>query len=179
MRTTTIDKAAAVERPIEVGIFTTVESARQAVHRLLAAGFTNEQITVVCSDETKEQYFREFEHQDPAGTHTPLAAATGGTIGAAFGALTVIASAAATGSVALLAAGPITAWAGGVAGGLVGAMMTRGVEKELANFYQQAVVDGRILVAAEDTGPNNASNLVRAAQILSDAGAEPLLMREG
>src|SRR5262245_13092722 len=176
MRNNTISKPETVERPIEVGIFTTVDAARHAVNDLLAAGFTTEQITVVCSDETKEQHFREFEHQDPAGTHTPLAAATGGTIGAVFGALTVIASAAATGSVALLAAGPITAWAGGVAGGLVGAMMTRGIEKELANFYQQAVVEGRILVAAEDTGPNNAKTLARAAQILAAAGAEPLLM---
>jgi hypothetical protein len=174
-----IDKHSLAERPLEVGVFQTVDAARNAVHGLLAAGFTKDQITVLCSDETKEQYFHEFEHQDPAGTHTPLAAATGGTIGAVVGALTVVASAAATGSVALLAAGPISTLAGGVAGGLVGAMMTRGVEKELANFYQQAVVEGRILVAAEDTGPDSAHSLAKAAQILAEAGAEPLPMREG
>jgi hypothetical protein len=163
----------------EAGVFNTVDEARRAVHALLEAGFTKGNITVVCSDETKERYFREFEHQDPAGTYTPTAAIVGGTIGAAVGGLTVIASAVATGSLALWAAGPITAWAGGVAGGLVGAMMTRGVEKELANYYQQAIVDGQILVAAEDHEANNQASLSRAAQVLADAGAKPVALPEG
>ena len=163
----------------EVGVFSTVDEARRAVNELLKAGFSKEQITVVCSDETKERYFREFEHQDPAGTHTPTAAIVGGTIGAALGGLTVVASAVATGSLALWAAGPITAWAGGVAGGLVGAMMTRGVEKELANYYQQAIVDGQILVAAEDHEADNRASLSRAAQVLAAAGAKPVALPEG
>jgi hypothetical protein len=163
----------------EAGIFSSVEDASRAVHNLLSAGFTKDHITVVCSDETKESYFQEFEHQDPAGTYTPKAAIIGGTIGAALGGLSVIASAVATGSVALWAAGPITAWAGGVAGGLVGAMMTRGVEKELANYYQQAVIEGLILVAAEDHTPNHESMLTRAAKILAEAGAKPLPLPEG
>jgi outer membrane lipoprotein SlyB len=163
----------------EAGVFSNVEDATRAVRDLLAAGFTREHITVVCSDDTKERHFREFEHQEPAGTYTPTAAVVGGTIGAALGGLTVIAAAVATGGVALWAAGPITAWAGGVAGGLVGAMMTRGVEKELANFYQQAVMDGQILVAAEDHGPQHAASLGRAARILAAAGAKPVPLPEG
>jgi hypothetical protein len=164
---------------LEVGIYDSVDDARQAVQRLLAAGFSKERITVVCSDETKERYFREFEHQEPAGTYTPTASIAGGTIGALLGGLTVVASAIATGSLALWAAGPITAWAGGVAGSLVGAMMTRGVEKELANFYQQAVIAGQILVAAEDHGPDRKRKLAEAAQILAEAGAKPLPLSEG
>ncbi len=156
---------------LEVGVFGSVEDARNAVHRLLAAGFSKKQITVLCSDDAKERNFREFEHQDPAGKHTPAAAIAGGTIGAVLGGLTVVASAVVTGSLALWAAGPITAWAGGVAGGLVGAMMTRGIEKELADFYQQAVVDGQILVAAEDHGPDHAQRLADAAKILAESGA--------
>ena len=169
-----------VQNPsLEVGIFDSVEDARRAVQQLLAAGFSQAQITVVCSDETKERYFSEFEHQHPAGTFTPAASIAGGTIGALVGGLTVVASAIATGSLALWAAGPITAWAGGVAGGLVGAMMMRGVEKELANFYQQAVVAGQILVAAEDHGPDQSTMLANAARILTEAGAKPLVLPEG
>jgi hypothetical protein len=163
----------------EAGVFSNVDDADQAVKNLLAAGFTTEHVTVVCSDDTKERYFRRFEHQDPAGTHTATAAVVGGTIGAALGGLTVLAAAAATGGIALWAAGPITAWAGGVAGGLVGAMMSRGIEKELANFYQQAVMDGQILVAAEDHGPDHEATLARAAKILADAGAKPVPLLEG
>jgi hypothetical protein len=164
---------------VEVGVFDDVDAARQAVHGLLEAGFTDEQISVICSDQTKERYFKEFEHQEPAGTFTPKATIAGGTIGAVVGGLAVIVSAAATGSLALWAAGPISAWAGGVAGGLVGAMMTRGVEKELADFYQQAVVEGRILVAAEETGSDNRQTIAKAAQVLAAAGAKPLELPKG
>ncbi len=176
-RQNTVEKTATLNR-LEVGVFTTVEDARRAVNGLLAAGFSKEKVTVICSDQTKERYFREFEHQEPAGTFTPTASIAGGTIGALLGGATVIASAVATGSLALWAAGPITAWAGGVAGGLVGAMMTRGVEKELANFYQQAVLEGQILVAAE-AGDARGPSLGEAAQILAEAGAKPLALPEG
>jgi hypothetical protein len=168
------------KRPaFEAGVFDSVDAARQAVHGLLEAGFSVEQINVICSDETKERYFQEFEHQEPAGTHTPMATIVGGTIGAALGGVAVIASAAVTGSLTLWAAGPITAWAGGVAGGLVGAMMTRGVEKEIADYYQQAVVGGRILVAVEDERPDNQAALAKAAEVFAAAGAKPLALREG
>jgi hypothetical protein len=166
-------------RPLEVGVFNSIDDARKAVHSLLEAGFTRDEITVVCSDETKERHFAEFDHQQPAGTHTPAAAAIGGTIGALLGGGAVVASALVTGSLALWAAGPITAWFGGVAGGLVGAMMTRGVEKELANFYQQSVLNGQILVAAEDRSHDGTHPLASAAAILADAGAQPLPLREG
>jgi hypothetical protein len=164
---------------LEAGVFDSVDAARRAVRGLLAAGFSKEYITVVCSDETKERYFREFEHQEPAGTFTPGATITGATIGALLGGLTVVASAVATGGIALWAAGPITVWFGGIAGGLVGAMMTRGVEKELANFYQQSVEEGQILVAAEDHSANSSQMLAKAEKALADAGALPLPMQEG
>src|SRR5688500_2435323 len=70
-------------KPVRVGVFSTVAATERAVQGLLAAGFTKEEITVICSDEAKERHFRVFEHQDPAGAHTPAAAATGGAIGAA------------------------------------------------------------------------------------------------
>lgn len=169
---------------LEVGVFANVDDARNAVHRLMDSGFSHGQITVMCSDQTKERYFREFDHQQPAGTYTPTAAIAGGTIGALLGGLTVVGAAIGTGSLALWAAGPITAWAGGVAGGLVGAMMTRGVEKELANYYQQAVIDGHILVAAELQSEANPSHNGRptlhdAQRILAEAGAKPLTLPEG
>jgi hypothetical protein len=172
-------KATAVERPYEVGVFDDIAAAAQAVDGLLAAGFTHDQITVVCSDETKERYFREFEHQKPAGAYDAKATVTGGAIGAILGGASIIVSAAVTGGAAILAAGPLVAAAGGIFGGFIGEMMTRGVEKEPANFYQQAVLQGRILIAAEDKGPRAEQQLARAAGILAEAGANPLPLKEG
>jgi hypothetical protein len=96
--------------------------------------------------------------------------------------LAAVAGGLATGGIGLLATAGIAAWAGGVAGGLVGAMMSRGVERELANFYQQAVIDGDILVAVEvneDSSATPRRDLARASQILAEAGAKPLKLREG
>ena len=82
------------------------------MRRLLEAGFDKNHITVVCSDDSKEQYFREFEHQEPAGTFTPQAALAGAAVGALLGGLPVIGAAVATGSVLLWVAGPAAAGAG-------------------------------------------------------------------
>jgi len=172
-------KTAPVERPVEVGVFDSVDNATLAVDGLLGMGFTQEEITVVCSDKSKERLFKDFEHQRPAGSYDAKATMTGSAIGAIAAGLTVVASAVATGGLAILAAGPISAAAGGVAGGFVGAMMTRGVEKELANFYQQAVLKGQILVAAEDHSPNANVRLTQAARILAEAGAQPVSLKEG
>ncbi|HEX5446232.1 MAG TPA: hypothetical protein VFW87_20565 [Pirellulales bacterium] len=174
-----MENASTLERPIRVGVFTTIRAAECAVDKLLRAGFTKDQISVVCSDRTKEAHFRQFEHEEPAGTYMPGAAATGGAIGAALGGLTVLAGAVTTGGLALLAAGGLAAWTGGVVGGLVGAMMTRGVESEIANYYDQAVTAGKILVAAEDHSEAQRQSLATAEEIMSECGAEPLALREG
>src|SRR5688500_16718604 len=121
------------EAPVRVGVFDSVGDADRAVAALLEAGFSQDEITVICSDRSKEQWFRAFEHQDPAGSKTPAAAAAGSAIGAALGGFTALAAGAATGGVSLVAAGGLAAWTGGIVGGLVGAMLTRGVEKEAAN----------------------------------------------
>lgn len=174
-----MENASILERPIRVGVFNTIRAADCAVDKLLRTGFTKEQISVVCSDQTKEAHFRRFEHEEPAGSYTPGAVAAGGAIGAALGGLTVLAGAVTTGGLALLAAGGLAAWTGGVVGGLVGAMMTRGVENEIANYYDQAVTAGKILVAAEDHSEAQRQSLARAEQIMAECGAEPLALREG
>jgi hypothetical protein len=171
-----------IERPLRAGVFGTAAEAEQAVRGLLDAGFSKDQITVVCSDQAVERHFKDFHNQDPAGTHTPATAVTGGAIGAVLGGLAAVAGGVATGGIGLIATAGIAAWAGGVAGGLVGAMASRGVEKELANYYQQAVVDGDILVAVEvdeDDSHTPRCDLARASQVLNEAGAKPLKLREG
>jgi hypothetical protein len=164
---------------IQAGVFETLPAADRAVARLLDAGFTPEQITVVCSDETKERYFREFEHQQPAGAHADTGAVAGGGIGAAVGGLIAIAVGAASGAVPLILAGAAGVAAGSGAGVFVGAMTTRGEEKEVSNFYDQAVRGGEILVSVEVHGPHADSQLLQAARIIAEAGAKSIPLPEG
>lgn len=174
-----IESTVKTDRPVRVGIFSTVAQAEQAVNGLLNAGFSREQVSIVTSDHYKEALLPRVHHEDPAGTHTPATTLAGSLIGATLGGLVVVAAAAATGGAALLVSGGIAAWAGGVAGGLIGAMMSRGVEPEIANYYNQAVLDGKILVAAEDEGPRQATQLAAAEAVFSALGAEPLPLPEG
>lgn len=85
----------------------------------------------------------------------------------------------ATGGLPLIVAAGIGIWAGGVLGGFLGAMATRGIEKEAANFYDQAVSGGKLLVAVEEHQSATEPSLAIAEQILTTAGAEPLPLPEG
>ena len=168
-----------LKQSFRAGIFSTLPAADRAVRRLLDAGFTTEQITVICSDEAKERHFRQFEHEDPAGDHADEGIAAGMTVGAVAGGLTAITVGAATGAVPLVIAGAVGLSGGSAIGGFLGAMLTRGAEKEPSNFYDQAVHRGDILVAIEDRSPDADANLARAAQILAECDTQPLALPEG
>jgi len=168
-----------LDKPCRAGVFSTVPRAEETVRALLAEGFSTEQITVVCSDEVKERHFREYEHTEPAGTNTPAAAA----VGSAVGAVVMGATTATLGSLismdAAAAMGGAGLWTGTIFGGFVGAMLSRGTENELANFYDQALQSGKILVAAESHDADAEAKLARAAAVLAEKGAEPLPLTEG
>ena len=98
--------------------------------------------------------------------------------------MAAVAGAITTGGVSILATAGLAAWSGGVVGGLIGAMMTRGFEKELANFYDQAVTEGKIVVAVENRddeadAEEKWKQLNRAEKIFADAGSEPMPLPEG
>jgi hypothetical protein len=81
------------------------------------------------------------------------------------------------GPAGVLVAGPLLGvLGGGVAGGFIGAMLTRGLEPEIADFYDQAVRKGRILVGVDADGAVAAETAERA---LAEAGAEPVELRRG
>jgi len=156
---------------IRLGIFSSVEQTQTAVTNLRSAGFAREQISVICSDESKERHFEEFDHQHgPSGEFS--AAEFGSTIGSTLGGMVVVATAFASGGVPLLASEGSAAWTGGLAGGFIGSLVGRGVQDELARFYDQAVTQGKLLVAVEDRSDDYQDRLAQAARILADAGAE-------
>jgi phage tail tape-measure protein len=166
-------------RCLRAGVFSTVEQAQKAVSGLLAAGFSRGQITVVTSDPAKAAFFQEFEHQEPAGVNTPAAMAAGGAIGATLGSIATGAVGVATGGIPLIVAGGIGLMAGGVWGSFLGAMMTRGIEKEAANFYDQEVQRGKLLVTVDECPRENGPTLEDAERALAEAGAAPMPLAEG
>jgi hypothetical protein len=59
-----------------------------------------------------------------------------------------------------------------------GAMMTRGMEREVADFYDQALDAGRILVAVEASDEVTPEQIAAADRIFAVAGAERVLLRK-
>jgi hypothetical protein len=177
--TVPVSSAVAKERPVRAGIYSTVERADRAVHDLLQSGFNTNEIIVVCSDRGIEKHFSYVKHEQPAGSHTPVAATAGAAIGATIGGIAVGVVGSIAGLGALLAAETVALGAGTVVGGLIGAMMTRGLEDEVANLYDQELSAGKILVAVDVKGDDAQTRLAKAEKILADAGADPLPLPEG
>jgi hypothetical protein len=56
-------------------------------------------------------------------------------------------------------------------------MQTRGEEGALADYYDQALTHGDLLVAVEDNAPGNQQRLQKAERILEAAGAPPFELK--
>src|SRR5262245_50365398 len=167
------------KKPYRVGVFRTVAQADRAVHDLMAAGFSKDEIAVVCSNQRKEGAIHgEVERPKPDVEYPMRAIGTGGAIGATIGGLALATVAAATGGVGLLAAGAVLMAGGAIGGAFVGAMSTRGLEGELGAYYEQAVRQGDVLVAAEAHGPEGERRLAEAERVLERAGAHPVPLQE-
>jgi hypothetical protein len=159
------------DKPLRVGVFDTVTDADRAVRQLLEAGFTKEQIGVMAADKYKRDFFKDLPEPAPAGNKPATAIAAGGAIGATIGGIVLAATTIATGGMALLAAGVLVG-GGAVAGAFTGAMSSFGFENDKADYYSQALQEGRILVVADVRGEGNADKLAMAARILEHAGAD-------
>lgn len=166
--------------PYHVGVFNRLADADRAVDRLVAAGFDKDHLVVICPTCSVTD-LKSATHEDPAGSHTPAAAAGGGAIGALLGGLVAVAATAATGGLSLLIAGPLLLGAGGgaVAGGFIGAMLSRGNEDQATNFYDQALRKGQILVAIHDNDGVDPAQVAKADQIFAELGSEHLELPPG
>ena len=107
------------------GIYANREMAENAVDRLIAQGFRNEDISVMLQDNVGTKDFaHEKNTKAPEGTAT--GAATGATVGGTLGLLAGIGALAIPGLGPFIAAGPIMATLAGIgSGGLVGGSSAR------------------------------------------------------
>jgi hypothetical protein len=61
------------DKPVRAELYDTVVQAERAVQNLIAAGFTKEEIGVVCSEKHKERFFPEVSTLAQSGTPLPRA----------------------------------------------------------------------------------------------------------
>lgn len=157
------------------GIYMNVAQAEQAADRLIASGFSNQDISVLMADkDASRQFAHEKNTKAPEGATTGVT--TGGVIGGTLGVLAGIGALAIPGVGPLIAAGPIMAGLaglgiGGAVGGLIGALVGMGIPEYEAKRYEGRVKDGGVLLSAHcDTS----DEISRAKDILKATGAEDI-----
>jgi hypothetical protein len=157
------------------GIYRTQNSAETAVDRLVAAGYSDQDVSVLMED---AQSSREFAHEKntKAPEGASLGVTTGGVIGGALGLLAGIGSLAIPGIGPLIAAGPIVAalagvGAGGALGGVVGALVGLGIPEYEARRYEGHVKNGGILLSVHC---ETSGEILRAKEVLKATGAQDI-----
>jgi hypothetical protein len=157
------------------GIYPNPSTAEAAVDQLLAAGFSNSDVSVLMADADST---RDFAHEKatkaPEGTATGVTA--GGVVGGTLGVLAGLGTLAIPGVGPLIAAGPIMAGlaglgVGGAVGGLIGALVGLGIPEYEAKRYEGRVKDGGVLLSVHCT---TSDEIKRAKELLKATGADDI-----
>jgi len=155
------------------GIYPNRVAAEDAVDRLLANGFRNEDISALLQDNVGTKDFAHEKHtKAPEGTAT--GATAGAAIGGTLGLLTGIGALAIPGLGPFIAAGPIVATlaglgGGGALGGILGALVGAGLPEYEAKRYEGRIKAGGILVSVH---ADSSEWISKAKAILKETGAE-------
>src|ERR1700683_915837 len=136
------------------GIYRTEQQAERTVDDLLAAGFSNDDISVLLPDNKGTKDFA-HDKSTKAPEGTTVGVTTGGAIGGALGLLAGIGALAIPGVGPFIAAGPIMAalaglGVGGAVGGLIGALVGMGIPEYEAKRYEGWIKEGGVLLSVQD-----------------------------
>jgi hypothetical protein len=147
-------------------IFNDKDAADRAYQSLRARGYTDKEINVMMSDDTRKRHYGKSGLGGKALEGTGAGAAVGGTAGAVIGAIVGAATSIALPGIGLVIAGPLAgalagAGAGGAAGGLVGALVGAGMPEDRAKLYDSGIRAGGILLSVR---PRNDAD----ARVLQD-----------
>jgi hypothetical protein len=145
------------------GTFADRDSEERAYNLMLSRGYSEKEINLMMSDETRNRYFSDEKATDSElGNIAMESAGVGGAIGVTAGA--ILAAVAAIGTsiaipgLGLVIAGPIVAMlAGAVAGGLIGALIGWGILEEGAKLYESDVKNDGIVMGVSPRNDDNAT----------------------
>jgi hypothetical protein len=157
------------------GIYSSNAAAERAVDQLNAAGFSNQDVSVLMADrQGSKDFAAEKRTKAPEGATTGVG--VGGALGGTLGLLAGIGALAIPGVGPLIAAGPIMGalaglGVGGTVGGVVGALIGLGIPEYEAKRYEGRVKDGGVLLSVHCDSSQEVS---RAKDLLKATGAEDI-----
>jgi hypothetical protein len=161
------------------GLADNLGQAERIVDSLKAAGFSNNDISVLFPDKSGTKDFAHEQHtKAPEGA--AAGAGTGGVLGGVFGWLVGVGSLAIPGVGPFIAAGPIMAalagaGVGAAVGGLSGALIGMGIPEYEDKRYVGKIKDGNILISVH---AENSDQRTRAKEIFERAGAHDVSYTE-
>jgi len=144
------------------GTFADRDSAERAYNLMLSRGYSEKEINLMMSDQTRNRYFSDEKAADSElGNKTMESAGVGGAIGVTAGAILAAVAIAIPGLV-LVIAGPIAAvlagvGAGGLTGGIIGALIGWGIPEEHAKLYESDLKDGGIVLGVSPRNDDDAA----------------------
>jgi len=150
------------------GMFRDRESAERAYDSLNSRGYSQDDINLMMSDETRKRHFENTDRDTDLGNKALEGAGTGsaigGTAGAVIGAIAAIGTAIAIPGLGLVVAGPLAAGlagagAGGLTGGIVGALIGSGIPEDRAKHYETGIKDGGIVMGVHPRNQEDADYL--------------------
>src|SRR6202021_1369967 len=157
------------------GIYPSNSAAERAVDQLIAAGFSNQDVSVLMADKQGSKDFA-AEKNTKAPEGAVAGVGVGGTVGGTLGLLAGIGALAIPGVGPLIAAGPIMGalaglGVGGAVGGIVGALVGLGIPEYEAKRYEGHIKAGGVLLSVHcDTS----EKIARAKDLLKHTGAQDI-----
>ena len=142
------------QKTMVTGMFRDRESAERAYQLSTARGYSDRDINLAMSDDTRQRYFADGETTE-LGNKATEGAGVGGAVGATVGAIAAAIAAVGTSLVipglGLVIAGPAAAalagaGAGGVTGGLIGALVGWNIPEERIKHYESGIKEGGIVM---------------------------------
>jgi hypothetical protein len=133
------------------GMFTDRESTEGAYKSLRDRGYSDDEINVIMSDETRKRYYGDGAVETELGTKAAegmgYGSAIGGTLGALIGGIAALGTNLVLPGVGLVVWGPIAAalaggGAGATAGGWIGALVGYGIPEERVKEYEEGIKKG-------------------------------------
>jgi hypothetical protein len=154
---------------ILTGAFRDRTTAERAYDRLRERGYTDDEINIMMSEETRKKYFdKNMEEKSEFGNKALEGAGKGSVIGGAIGATAGIIAAIGTSLIipglGIVIAGPIAAGlagagAGGITGGIVGALVGAGIPEDKARKYEKRIKEGDIVMGVRPRDRKDAEYL--------------------
>lgn len=154
-------------------VFKNRSAADKAFNQLEDAGFSSNQISLVMSDTTRDNYVKEIKETSKADEGAATGAGLGGLAGAVAGMLLAAGAVAIPGLNVVVAGALVSSLAGlgagALAGGIVGGLIGAGIPEHEAKLYAKEIERGNFLVTVQ---ANTTEEETQARKIFSQNSAD-------